>query len=69
MTEIETNRRDLMKAAGVAAGTVALASASGRVLASTEHSHVVAASDSHLGAPKANEAEFLDFVQNTVTLA
>lgn len=40
--------------------------ASGRVLASTSNSHVIVASDSHLGAPKANESEFLKFVTEDV---
>jgi UDP-2,3-diacylglucosamine pyrophosphatase LpxH len=61
--QVHEDRRDFMKAVGVAAvGTAVGASATAS--AATDYSHVVCASDSHLGAPKANDDAFLQFVND-----
>jgi len=65
MPDTKLDRREILKATGAAVGVAAIG-ATGRALASSTHSHVIAASDSHLGAPKANESAFLDFIQNDV---
>jgi UDP-2,3-diacylglucosamine pyrophosphatase LpxH len=57
------DRRDFMKAVGVAAAGTAVG-ASVTASASTGYSHVVCVSDSHLGAPKANDSAFLQFVND-----
>ena len=63
---LETDRRTLLKASGVAAGAGALGLASRTITAQSGNEHYVVASDIHAGSPYSNANTFYDFLQTEV---
>lgn len=64
----ETNRRAILKTAGVAAGAGTFGVTAGSVRADGPADRVLLASDSHLGSPYSNDEAFIEFLETEVPL-